>query len=306
MRYVPALGLILALAWSSMVLAGTTKVIELKDGSAIVGEVIDEGDTGYLIKKRDGTTVRVKYDDIEEVSVLSDDGGGSGSAAPAGDDLDSLEVDGFVFPDKRSALEYSSRRVLLDVYDLRSGSWSNVSRTRSSSGGQQWDLGQPLSAGLSRVTGTAIDVGFETSAQQASAATVSASAYQETLDRGYRIVTGAGLVLTEFGKRPESLRLPESMEAILSEAGKLGVVERCSKTPHIVAVQDETFFAYIVQERPADFFVELPESERARRKREKKGKEPPLFLCPHYLTVAEMLPYISEYNEQLAASLGAE
>jgi hypothetical protein len=49
---------------------GELKVYELKDGSVIVGEVIDEGETAYLVKTPDGENVRVAYDQVERVTVL--------------------------------------------------------------------------------------------------------------------------------------------------------------------------------------------------------------------------------------------
>jgi len=46
------------------------KAYELKDGSVVVGEVIDEGDTAYLVRTTDGETVRIAYDQIERVTTL--------------------------------------------------------------------------------------------------------------------------------------------------------------------------------------------------------------------------------------------
>lgn len=67
------------LAWISLLLLiptimthadGVRKVYELKDGSVVVGESIDEGETAYLIRTTEGETVRVPYDQIDRVTVL--------------------------------------------------------------------------------------------------------------------------------------------------------------------------------------------------------------------------------------------
>lgn len=49
---------------------GVRKVFELDDGSVIVGEVIDEGKLGYLVRTPDGQNVRVLYSDIERTTIL--------------------------------------------------------------------------------------------------------------------------------------------------------------------------------------------------------------------------------------------
>jgi len=65
---------------------GEQKLFELNDGSYIAGEVIDETDTAYLVRMASGDTVRIAYDEIKRVQVLSEDGAddapdGPGSAA---------------------------------------------------------------------------------------------------------------------------------------------------------------------------------------------------------------------------------
>lgn len=47
------------------------KVFELRDGTVVVGTVLDEGETGYLIRNLEGDTVRVVYGDVLRVSALS-------------------------------------------------------------------------------------------------------------------------------------------------------------------------------------------------------------------------------------------
>ncbi len=82
-------------------LAGDRKAYELKDGSVVVGEVIDEGESGYLVRTPAGETVRVEYSNVERVTVL---GAAPGDPAPSAssegfpsDDALVLER-GFQFP----------------------------------------------------------------------------------------------------------------------------------------------------------------------------------------------------------------
>lgn len=49
---------------------GPKKVFELKDGTDIVGTVIDEGETHYLVRTGDGTNVRVSYESVLRVTTL--------------------------------------------------------------------------------------------------------------------------------------------------------------------------------------------------------------------------------------------
>ncbi len=55
------------------------KSFELKNGHVLVGVVIDEGDSAYLVRTPDGETVRVAYDSIEKVTTL---GGSAESSKP--------------------------------------------------------------------------------------------------------------------------------------------------------------------------------------------------------------------------------
>jgi hypothetical protein len=82
---------------SSEVNAQPKKVFELKSGQSIVGIVIDEGDTGYLVKDSQGIVHRVKYEDIQEVNTLpSDNESRSNQPRPSNshfvnDDIDDLD-----------------------------------------------------------------------------------------------------------------------------------------------------------------------------------------------------------------------
>lgn len=66
--------------------AEAKKAFELNDGSSVIGEVIDELATGYLVRTDDGQTVRVLYDDVKAVYVL---GGESAAALSPGDEATS-------------------------------------------------------------------------------------------------------------------------------------------------------------------------------------------------------------------------
>jgi hypothetical protein len=56
------------------------KVFELTDGSVVVGVVLDELDTGYLVRTVEGETVRVAYDQITSVTII---GGSASASAPS-------------------------------------------------------------------------------------------------------------------------------------------------------------------------------------------------------------------------------
>jgi len=55
----------------------------LADGSVVVGVVLDEGETGYLVRSVDGETVRVPYDQVLTVTVLGAGSTDSSSQDPA-------------------------------------------------------------------------------------------------------------------------------------------------------------------------------------------------------------------------------
>ena len=52
--------------------AADTKVYELKDGTSHVGVVVEELESGILLKTRTGEVVRIKFDDIAGVSPLAE------------------------------------------------------------------------------------------------------------------------------------------------------------------------------------------------------------------------------------------
>ncbi len=47
------------------------KLLHLTDGSFVAGQVVDESETAYLVRLANGDAVRVPYDDIINVQVLS-------------------------------------------------------------------------------------------------------------------------------------------------------------------------------------------------------------------------------------------
>jgi hypothetical protein len=51
--------------------AATTKVYELKDGTAYVGTVVEELEAGVLLKTNTGKIVKIKYSDIANITPLS-------------------------------------------------------------------------------------------------------------------------------------------------------------------------------------------------------------------------------------------
>lgn len=63
-----ALGL---LATAVVAHAEDRKMFELNDGTHVVGTVLDEGSTGYLVQKANGDTVMVKYSDVRAVQALN-------------------------------------------------------------------------------------------------------------------------------------------------------------------------------------------------------------------------------------------
>ena len=53
--------------------AAAEKVFEMADGSTYVGVVMDEGESGYLIRSGDGRTLRLPYADIVNIITLDTD-----------------------------------------------------------------------------------------------------------------------------------------------------------------------------------------------------------------------------------------
>jgi len=62
------------------------KAFELADGSVVVGVVLDEGESGYLVRTVEGETIRVPYDQVETVTVLGGETPAATVESPVGDD----------------------------------------------------------------------------------------------------------------------------------------------------------------------------------------------------------------------------
>jgi len=52
--------------------AGSRKSFKLQDGCVVVGEVIDEGESGYLVNTEAGEVIRIPYSDVVSVQRLDD------------------------------------------------------------------------------------------------------------------------------------------------------------------------------------------------------------------------------------------
>ena len=72
-RLVLWVGFLVPLFLSEPALAETTKEFQLTDGSVVLGVVVDEGDSGYLIRDQDGRMIRVAYEDVQSVKRLKND-----------------------------------------------------------------------------------------------------------------------------------------------------------------------------------------------------------------------------------------
>jgi len=66
------LALLVALTFAPMpeAWAGATKVYELKDGTAYVGEVVEELESSILVRTRMGQIVRIEYSDLADISEV--------------------------------------------------------------------------------------------------------------------------------------------------------------------------------------------------------------------------------------------
>ena len=97
----PPIAALVALCLTTVVFASEgDKSYQLQDGSVVSGLVIDEGESGYLVRTNEGTTVRVPYADIVAVTTLelgSDPVGASPQAAPAGPDLSPIAISNPVY-----------------------------------------------------------------------------------------------------------------------------------------------------------------------------------------------------------------
>ena len=72
----------IAMLWSVAASAADKEtVFELKNGAAVVGVILHEGEEGFVVRKRDGETMRILYADIDRMSELA--GAKQPAAAPA-------------------------------------------------------------------------------------------------------------------------------------------------------------------------------------------------------------------------------
>lgn len=150
-----------------------TKDFALNDGTHVVGVVIDEGESGYLVRTPTGT-VRVAYTNIVGTALVTPGAAQAGpQAAPAPVPVPALptafvSADGFRFPTAEAMATYEIKRCKLDVLDARSGTWQQQGETKIA----------PLVGGptTSSATGQFVD---KVVAQ-------------------YRISTGEGVVLATF------------------------------------------------------------------------------------------------------------
>lgn len=144
----------------------------LNDGTHVVGVVIDEGESGYLVRTASGT-VRIAYVDIAGSSIVAPGAipaiaQGPPSAPPPPVPAVYVSSDGFQFPSAESMATYEIRHCKLDVLDARSGSWQQQGVTRIA----------PITGGptTSSATGQFVD----------------------SVVAQYRVSTGEGVVLATF------------------------------------------------------------------------------------------------------------
>jgi len=89
-----ALGCTLLLATWTAFASEVRKVFEMKDGSVVVGVVMDEGQTGYLVRTVEGETVRVAYDQVQAVTRLGGAGQSNGDSTSGTTSGDAAVADG--------------------------------------------------------------------------------------------------------------------------------------------------------------------------------------------------------------------
>ncbi len=70
----------------SSAIAGDVKHISLTNGEVVEGEIIDEGETAYLIRIEGGEVVRVPYAQIDSVSLVNSDGASTTAGSTAKSD----------------------------------------------------------------------------------------------------------------------------------------------------------------------------------------------------------------------------
>ncbi|MDP2315195.1 MAG: hypothetical protein Q8P41_20010 [Pseudomonadota bacterium] len=103
---------------------GTVRTFVLTDGSEVVGDVIDEGETAYLVRTRTGV-VRVLLIEISDVRRGTEPGVGTVH----------ISKEGFAFPSAQGKAEYDASRLELQVLDSRHGSWGALTTQSSARGG---------------------------------------------------------------------------------------------------------------------------------------------------------------------------
>lgn len=82
--------------------AAEQKTFKMKDGSVVVGEVIDEGEAAYLVRTTNEETIRVPYGEIEQVLKSTT---GPGAVVGGFDSSPWVEVEGtFRFPKEAAVL----------------------------------------------------------------------------------------------------------------------------------------------------------------------------------------------------------
>ena len=72
-----------------------TKVFQLNNGTAVIGVVVDESDTAYIVRTTDGETKRIEYGSIAEVYRVED--ASSSGASGRGTNSPLVSDDGFSF-----------------------------------------------------------------------------------------------------------------------------------------------------------------------------------------------------------------
>lgn len=64
---------IMAIFWCDAAQSESKRVFQLKNGSAVIGLVLDELEAGYLVMQNDGTTIRVLFEDVVSVHALGEE-----------------------------------------------------------------------------------------------------------------------------------------------------------------------------------------------------------------------------------------
>lgn len=169
-----------------------TKVFQLNNGTAVIGVVVDESDTAYIVRTTDGETKRIEYGSIAEVYRVED--ASSSGASGRGTNSPLVSDDGFSFSSARDRDKYEKQRLLIESYNRTQGTWSSQTTSRSS--GASANVGRMASSAIDRLTGTNIDIDLELSGSGGTSDTT--NNYNERQVREYKITTGDGIVLSEF------------------------------------------------------------------------------------------------------------